>query len=271
VLWDKVQLRLADTREKPGVKKALERKFWLQRRKRHLLSGLAKCGCCGGDLAPVGKDYLACGAARRRGACPNRKGIRRPVLEALIIDALKANLMAPELVEEFIREFHAEVNRRRHEVELMGGLKRKELDDLTRKLNGLIDAIAEGLRSPGLKEKLDGLERRKAELEKEVAGAPPPAPRLHPNLAEIYRRKVENLAKALRDPATHSEALEILRSLVERVAVTPAECGFEVELIGEIAHMVKLSAGAEAITREPYLSSVKVVAGVGFEPTTFRL
>jgi hypothetical protein len=94
---------------------------------------------------------------------------------------------------------------------------------------------------------------------------------LHPNLAEVYRRKVENLQEALRDPSTHSEALDILRGLVDRVVVTPADRGFTIELIGAIAHMIKLSAGSESLTKEPYLSSVKVVAGRGFEPLTFRL
>jgi hypothetical protein len=41
--------------------------------------------------------------------------------------------------------------------------------------------------------KLDELESRKAALEAELAAAPSPAPRLHPNLAEIYRRKVADL------------------------------------------------------------------------------
>ena len=70
-----------------------------------------------------------------------------------------------------------------------------------------------------------------------------------------------NLQEALRDPATHGEALEILRSLVERVIVRPAENGFTIELVGAIAHMVKLSAGAESLLAEPYASSVKMVAG----------
>ena len=41
----------------------------------------------------------------------------------------------------------------------------------------------------------------------------------------------------------------------------PTEDGLSIELIGEIAHMVTLSAGAKSITKEPYRSSVKVVAG----------
>jgi site-specific DNA recombinase len=97
------------------------------------------------------------------------------------------------------------------------------------------------------------------------------APRLHPNLAELYRNKVANLQDALADPATQMEALEILRGLIERVSVRTDEKGFEIELIGEIANMVRLSAGSESLGKEPYRSSVKVVAGVGFEPTTFRL
>jgi uncharacterized small protein (DUF1192 family) len=76
------------------------------------------------------------------------------------------NLMHPDLVAEFIKEFHAEVNRRRHPAELSFALKQRELDEL---------------------------EQRKAALEAEIANAPAPAPRLHPNLAELYREKVANL------------------------------------------------------------------------------
>ena len=154
-----------------------------------------------------------------------------------------------------------EVNRQRHQVELSLVQKRRDHDDVTRKLAGVIEAIADGLRAPGLQSRLDELEQRKAALAAELDAAPPPAPRLHPNLAEVYRKKVADLQMALADPATHTEALEILRALIERVEVRSAEDGFAIELVGEIANMVTLSAGAESVTKEPYRSSVKVVAG----------
>src|SRR5262249_37468562 len=193
--------------------------------------------------------------------------MRRPTLEALILDGLKDRLMAPDLVKEFIAEFHREVNRLSREREADLGLQRRELDEVSRKLRGLIEAIAEGLRAPGLQAKLDELESRKAALEAELAAAPPPAPRFHPNLAEIYRRKVADLQAALAEPATEAEALEILRGLVERVVLYPAETGFEIELVGEIAAMVDLGAQAKAAGPKgsaipaTYRSSVKVVAG----------
>ena len=71
--------------------------------------------------------------------------------------------------------------------------------------------------APGLQAKLDELESRKTALEAKLAAAPPPAPRLHPNLAELYRRKVADLQTALADPNTQTEALEIPRGLIERV------------------------------------------------------
>jgi hypothetical protein len=66
---------------------------------------------------------------------------------------------------------------------------------------------------------------------------------------------------------TQTEALEILRGLIERLMLHPVENGFEVELIGEIAAMVDL--GAQNKTADPkgsavpdaYPSSLKVVAG----------
>jgi hypothetical protein len=82
-----------------------------------ILTGLVVCGCCGHALAAVGQDYLRCARADRNGLCSNRKGIRHPVLEDLFIGSLQDNLMQPELVEEFIAAFHAEVNRNRGDAE----------------------------------------------------------------------------------------------------------------------------------------------------------
>jgi site-specific DNA recombinase len=59
----------------------------------------------------------------------------------------------------------------------------------------------------------------------------------------------------------------------------PREDGFTVELVGEIANMVSLAlrpdtkkaASGETAVPDGFRRSVKVVAGAGFEPATFRL
>jgi hypothetical protein len=69
--------------------------------------------------------------------------------------------MHPDFVAEFIREFHAEINRQRRDAELSLGLKRRELEETCRRLDGLIEAIADGFRAPRRQAKLDELERPK--------------------------------------------------------------------------------------------------------------
>ena len=279
VLWARVETRLSAIRETPRAQKIRRSEFWKHRRPRHLLTGLASCGLCGGALSQVGKDYLACARARDTGACDNRRGIRRADVEQVILDGLRHRLMAPDLVREFMAAFHEELNRAAREREHEHVLRERRLAEVTRKLDGLVDAIAEGYRAPGLQGKLDALEREAAALRADLAAAPAPAPRLHPSLAEDYRRRVASLHEALADAATRTEAVEQLRSLISAVRVRPGEAGWEIELEGDVAAMVAAAGSGTnenagpvgPAVREVFLSSVKVVAGRGFEPLTFRL
>jgi len=188
--------------------------------------------------------------------------------------------MQPHLVEEFIRAFHSEINRLEKESNVKKAHELAKHERVVRQLDGLYEAIADGLRTPGLKSKLEELEKRKIEFETQMAATPTPQPTLHPNLAEHYRRKVEDLHSSLNSPDTRTEAAEVLRDLIEVIKVRNLDKGFEMELVGEIANMVELAqtaahkgkaASKEAANLQKYRSSVKVVAGVGFEPTTFRL
>ncbi len=77
----------------------------------------------------------------------------------------------------------------------------REPAGLERKLEGFYDAIADGLRSPGLNEKLQALEARRDVLRTAVAKPAPSAIRLHGNLAAHYRRKMAALAEALQGPS----------------------------------------------------------------------
>ena len=67
-----------------------------------------------------------------------------------------------------------------------------------RKHAGLSDAIADGLRSAGWREKLEGLESRKAELTVEIeqGALTATAPVFQGKLAEAYRARVAGLRDA---------------------------------------------------------------------------
>ena len=285
--WDRAAERLGAIRAASGTD-ALPPGFWARRRPQHVLTGKVFCGGCGGAFGAIGRDYLGCTAAHRQGVCANRETLKRDALEDVILGALRQQLMAPEQVAAFVAEFAAEWNRLQATAGVEAVQLRKALAGVERKLTGLIDAIAEGFRAPGLQQQLDDLEARKAALTRQVAQAAQAMPRLHPNLGEIYRAKVAALAEALSGP-DGQEALALVRGLVARVEVLPPVAAGEapeIVLTGEIAAMVGLGLG-QAPTRGPatgtapgavagagsdlFMSSVKVVAGIGFEPMTFRL
>jgi site-specific DNA recombinase len=187
-LWARVQLCLE--RERLPARKASGEAanvgFQEHRRPRHLLTKKVFCGCCGRTFAVLGKDYLGCLAARH-GVCRNTVRIRRQVLEAEVVDALGSRLMHPELVAAFIDEFIAEWNRRSSEAASAGESRQRELQTVQRKLTNLVDAIADGLRAPGLQSGLDELEGRRSALLAELARSSAPAPVLHPNIGNLYR------------------------------------------------------------------------------------
>src|SRR5262249_57352479 len=66
---------------------------------------------------------------------------------------------------------------------------------------------------------------------------------LNPNMAEIYRQQVAVLHQALEAPDGNVEAIEAVRSLIDRIAVTPTAGQLTIDLFGEIAAIPRISAG----------------------------
>jgi site-specific DNA recombinase len=70
-----------------------------------------------------------------------------------------------------------------------------------------------------------------------------------------------------------SEAQEIIRSLIDAVVVTPVDGVLEAEVKGDLATMLVLAAETKKAPNAGAFEAeqIKMVAGTGFEPVTFRL
>jgi hypothetical protein len=154
------------------------------------------------------------------------------------------------------------------------GHRADELRLVRDRIERLVDAIAEGTPAAAVRDRLESLEARRLTLEAEVATSLAPAPRLHPALAEVYRQKVANLVAALEGDDA-AEARELLRSLVDSITLHPEEKGQRVEVRGELAAILGLASCGAAIkaggSTDVLAVQMKMVAGTGFEPVTFRL
>ena len=210
------------------------------RRPRHLLSGLLRCGTCGGGFSKISRAHYGCSTARNKGTCDNFRTIRRDDLETRVLDGLARHLMHPDLVKTFIEEFHREVNRQAATRDM----RRHQLDHdrkkTARDIGSVIEAIKAGVTGASVRDEMARLEARKAGLVAEIEQSPKSLPRLHPNLAGVYRRKVANLAEARDADDTRAEAFEAIRRLVEDVRLVPHENDLKIELYGELAALLIL-------------------------------
>jgi site-specific DNA recombinase len=84
--------------------------FWSHQRPRYLLSGLMRCGACGGGYTKISANLFGCASARNKGTCDNRLNIRTEALEDIVCTGLKARLMDPEIFKGFAAAFIAERN-----------------------------------------------------------------------------------------------------------------------------------------------------------------
>ncbi len=116
----------------------------------------------------------------------------------------------------------------------------------------------DGLRTAGLKAKLEEMEARLAEIDGKLAVPAPSPVRLPPQLSEIYRRKVGELSKTLADPEIRPMALETMRGLINCVTIHERSERVRIDLAGAITALVGLAQpGADAILR---IGSVEVIA-----------
>ncbi len=92
-------------------------------------------------------------------------------------------------------------------------------------------------------------------------------------MALQYRTNVQNLYDALQgeDEGHRVAAAEVIRSLVDKIILTPVDGKIEIDVQENLAGILTLSSQKQDPATGAGSSQAKMVAGVGFEPTTFRL
>ena len=265
-LWERVKDRQQGLRKLPA--------FHEKQRPRMLLSYLLKCGCCGGGFSKVSQNHYGCSTARNKGTCHNRLTVRQDTLEGLVIGALQSRLMDPALLAEFCNEYTRHMNKLRIEKNLALSAARVELARLIKQRENIIQAIKDGVPAIEVKDDLARIAVQREELETLLLGVKEEPVLLHPNMAAEYHKQVANLTQVLGQEENRGEAADILRSLVDRIELRPNQQGkLEIDLYGDLAGILNLAwkKGGPLNQSDPSIQQVKVVAGIGFEPMTFRL
>ena len=248
------------------------------RRRKFLLSGLLRCGICGGSLTVAGsgdaKRYY-CANAKEKGksVCRGMPGLPVRQAEDHVIDQLRDHLMNDAAYASFKASFLRKWNADKHNAEDVQRVKDKSIARLEKERAGLLSAIKRGFAEDELLKELEqvGKDLERAKLEREAA-RPIEVP-LPDNLPDQYRAYVDDLVMTLNDEGIVSRASDLLHDMIDHVVVRYDEAAkaFDVERDGNIVKMLIASnpAGGGAYARMG--SSIKLVAGAGFEPAAFRL
>ena len=262
-LWQRVKDRQQITRQNiVGVGGRLQSEN--ARRPRYLLSGLLKCGPCGGGFSKISTHHYGCSTARNKGTCDNRRTIRRDELEARVLDGLKGQLMRPERLKEFADEFHREINRLSADEDRSRASLGRDRIRVGQEIQRIVKAIKEGVPALSLKDELLALERQKETIEQSIQTLPAPRPRLHPNLAHLYKDKIDRLVECLNDDSIREEASNILRDLIEEIRLSPDGQTLRIELFGQLASLIAL---AQKLPRSAQAGvQITLVAGARYQP-----
>ena len=158
-----------------------------QRRPRHILSGLLRCGCCGAGMSTSGKDKsgrirVRCSAGTESGTCPDAKTFYLATIEKAVLSGLQAELKHPAVLAAYVKTYHQERKRLASEAIVARTRLERELAGEARDRAGL-DRDFKGYRRPGdnwARGPLLSAQRKRLRAELEAAPDPPNVVALHP-------------------------------------------------------------------------------------------
>lgn len=254
-----------------------------------LLSGLVKCGRCGGSYTVYTSGKLVCATYREKGAaaCSNRRTPMRNEIERRVIEGLKTRLLTPAVVEEAMREHRIAAEERRRIATGQRLPLERRLAETKRTIERIVDAVEQGRATNSMLDRMMTREAEKTELEAQLAALDAdqtPAVTLHPNAGAMFSELVGQLQDRLAKLGKNAdgqltdrerEFIDAVRALVVRIDVEPESdaprAPLRINLVGNLAAFVSDEVNPSAQSGLPSKGLGKLVAGGGIEPPTCGL
>jgi site-specific DNA recombinase len=143
-----------------------------------------------------------------------------------------------------MRAYAEELNRLNRERRASGDAWRAELVKVEKPIQGIVEAVKEGLFQRSMIAAMDKFEVRKEELTALLAEGPPDIPDMLPSASQLYAKKVAHLTEALNRPENRAEAAQALRGLIDRIVLRPGAKRGQIEatLYGELGTVLSWTA-----------------------------
>ncbi len=249
-LWNSARTRMDETR--------LTTKRGKHGNPRTLFGGLMKCPYCDGAIVAINPRLYGCAANKDRGASVC-KGIYFPRKEAdmRLIGVLRSGLLSASAQQEFEEQFRAAITELRRNDGKSASNAKDRIAELDTEIGRMVDAIAMIGMSDAIMSRLKAAEKERGELAASVAS--PGAKLNHSEMVSKAKQTILNLQAALTGDV--QTARKIIGNLMGEIRITEREKTVYAEYDNATEKLVMASSGV----------SIGLVAGAGFEPTTFGL
>ncbi len=245
------------------------------RRAKTILTGLLKCGCCGGGMSMKdksrGRIRVQCSTMKESGSCDNRSSYYLDDLVEASLGGLKDRLTHPQALAVMVKAYNEEriklagdtAEKRRilgKKLEVLQTREKRIWDDYE---GGLFDASIAGPRLAELKLQIQQLETEMGELP-----AIPVNVVLHPGSISAFAKHIDALLHSFEVQITdeNREAAEAARTLIDKVVVTPSAMGTNVEIFGIVGHLIAATKNSRSGIEK--MLGGTLVAEEGLEPPT---
>ena len=270
--WNKVKTLQKEQESKSiNIRKALHNNARTGRGPKYILSGILKCGTCGSNYIIAGKYSYACSKNLNHGQsiCSNNIKIAKSLAEKTLLESIRTELWSKKNLKCFIKETQELFNDANNHQTLIS--QQKALAATQKKIDNIMSAIVQGIVTPTTKAALDEAEAAKVKLEKDIANSDKQnLTTLLPKAEEKYKELIDNLG----NEGNIGKIQENIKTLVGNdIILSPVEDSgnhrhLKAELNGNPMGLLAKATGNHGIDVKRQLS---VVAGAGFEPTTFGL
>lgn len=198
-------------------------------KRRYLLSGMMKCGSCGGSFVIADTHRYACNTHRDGGKCDNGHRADRELLEERILGPVFERVLAPDVVTELAQWFEREYRRRIEAATRRGDGASAEVRALEERIARLRTRLRDGdpdLTADELQAAIDRAESKRRELQ-DTKGAPSPASKV----TKMLPRRIDEVRRAIvaarktADPSTVERARTLLGQVLGGPVVLRSEGG----------------------------------------------
>ena len=240
----------------------------------NLLTGLMQCGVCGANLTVVagrGKHLYpkyGCPQNANRGACANDLKERADVIEERLFFELQNAVLQPEAIDHAVREFERQLQSSLSGLDHKIGRMRQRASEIEVELGNLIRLAAKCEHSPSLIEGINRLEQERKEITGQLLNTEPNSISAEiGRIRQFVAGQMGNVRQLLK--ADVQKAKVLLKNHVSGIRMVPQPDGGKGHYVAEGEW--NLLGGYGEKSGNPGAEHVRMVAGEGFEPSTFGL